>query len=100
MPTLLERFLAFSLCGFIRLATGVRTIGHAIDTNRLPKPLKDVAVATAVGSSVVGTLLAFHINGAPGPTIVLVQAAVFPVHLSAPFQKRTARGTTGSAGRP
>lgn len=36
MPTLLERFLAFSLCGFIRLATGVRTIGHAIDTNRLP----------------------------------------------------------------
>lgn len=38
-----------------------------------------VAVATAVGSSVVGTLLAFHINGAPGPTIVLVQAAVFLV---------------------
>lgn len=36
-----------------------------------------VAVAVAVGSSVVGTLVSFHINGATGPTIVLIQAAVF-----------------------
>jgi manganese/iron transport system permease protein len=36
-----------------------------------------IAVAVAVGSSIVGTLLSFHINGATGPTIVLIQAAVF-----------------------
>ena len=36
-----------------------------------------VALSVAIGSSVVGTLLSFHIDGATGPTIVLVQAAVF-----------------------
>ena len=36
-----------------------------------------VAVAVAVGSSVLGTLVSFHINGATGPTIVLIQAAAF-----------------------
>ena len=36
-----------------------------------------IAIAVAVGSSVIGTLLSFHIDGATGPTIVLVQAAAF-----------------------
>lgn len=36
-----------------------------------------LAVSVAVGSSVLGTLVSFHINGATGPCIVLIQAAVF-----------------------
>ena len=36
-----------------------------------------VAVAVAVGSSVLGTLVSFHINGSTGPCIVLIQAAIF-----------------------
>jgi manganese/iron transport system permease protein len=36
-----------------------------------------IAAAVAIGSSVVGTLVSFHIDGATGPCIVLVQMAVF-----------------------
>ncbi len=36
-----------------------------------------IAAAVAIGSSVVGTLASFHIDGATGPCIVLVQMAVF-----------------------
>jgi manganese/iron transport system permease protein len=36
-----------------------------------------IAVAVAVGSSVLGTLASFHIDGATGPCIVLIQALVF-----------------------
>lgn len=36
-----------------------------------------VAVAVAVGSSIFGTLLSFHLDAATGPAIVLTQAAVF-----------------------
>jgi manganese/iron transport system permease protein len=36
-----------------------------------------IACAVAVGSSIVGTLVSFHIDGATGPCIVLTQAAVF-----------------------
>lgn len=36
-----------------------------------------IASAVAVGSSVVGTLVSFHIDGATGACIVLIQAAVF-----------------------
>ena len=36
-----------------------------------------IAAAVAVGSSVVGTLASFHIDGATGPCIVLIQMAVF-----------------------
>jgi manganese/iron transport system permease protein len=36
-----------------------------------------IAAAVAVGSSAFGTLLSFHIDGATGACIVLVQAAVF-----------------------
>jgi len=35
------------------------------------------ALAVAIGSSIVGTILSFHIDGATGPTIVLVQSLVF-----------------------
>lgn len=36
-----------------------------------------IAAAAAIGSSVVGTLVSFHIDGATGPCIVLVQAFIF-----------------------
>jgi manganese/iron transport system permease protein len=35
------------------------------------------AVAVAVGSSVIGTLASFHIDGATGPCIVLIQTGLF-----------------------
>lgn len=36
-----------------------------------------IAAAVAISSSVVGTIVSFHIDGATGPCIVLVQMAVF-----------------------
>ena len=36
-----------------------------------------IAVAVAIGSSVLGTLISFQINAASGPSIVLLQAGVF-----------------------
>jgi manganese/iron transport system permease protein len=36
-----------------------------------------IASAVAIGSSVLGTLVSFHVDGATGPCIVLIQAAVF-----------------------
>jgi manganese/iron transport system permease protein len=45
-------------------------------SNRFERML-GVAVAVAVASSVVGTLVSFHIDGATGPCIVLIQMAVF-----------------------
>ena len=36
-----------------------------------------VATIAAVGSSVLGTLISFHINAATGPCIVLIQTALF-----------------------
>jgi len=36
-----------------------------------------IAVAVAVASAVVGTIVSFHIDGATGACIVLVQAAMF-----------------------
>lgn len=46
-----------------------------------------VAVASAVGSCVVGTLVSFHIDGATGPTIILVQAALFVVAFLASWRR-------------
>ena len=40
-----------------------------------------VAAAVAMLSSVLGTLVSFHINGSTGPCIVLVQAAIFAIVL-------------------
>ncbi len=45
-------------------------------TNRFDRMLV-IALSAAIGSSVFGTLLSFHIDGATGPCIVLTQAAVF-----------------------
>lgn len=45
-------------------------------TNRFSRMLM-IAAAVAIGSCVVGTLLSFHIDGATGPCIVLVQAFAF-----------------------
>ncbi|CAN1722156.1 Chelated iron transport system membrane protein YfeD [Hyphomicrobium sp. 1Nfss2.1] len=36
-----------------------------------------IAAAIAIGSSIAGTLVSFHIDGATGPCIVLIQMAVF-----------------------
>jgi manganese/iron transport system permease protein len=36
-----------------------------------------IAAAVAIGSSVIGTLVSFHVDGATGPCIVLIQAFVF-----------------------
>jgi manganese/iron transport system permease protein len=40
-----------------------------------------VAAAVAIASSVLGTLVSFHINGSTGPCIVLIQAAIFALAL-------------------
>jgi len=40
-----------------------------------------VATAVAILSSVLGTLVSFHINGSTGPCIVLIQAAIFAIAL-------------------
>jgi manganese/iron transport system permease protein len=40
-----------------------------------------IAAAAAIGSSVIGTVLSFHIDAATGPTIVVVQAVVFVLAL-------------------
>jgi manganese/iron transport system permease protein len=45
-------------------------------TDRFERMLA-VSAAVAIGASVVGTILSFHIDGATGPCIVLIQAAVF-----------------------
>jgi manganese/iron transport system permease protein len=56
-----------------------------------------VALAVSVGSSIAGTLLSYHIDGATGPTIVLVQMCVFLLA----FLKRLAssRPATGENAR-
>ncbi|KAF0227362.1 MAG: hypothetical protein FD175_2705 [Beijerinckiaceae bacterium] len=41
-----------------------------------------IAAAAAIGSSVIGTILSFHIDGATGPTIVVVQSVVFVLALA------------------
>jgi manganese/iron transport system permease protein len=47
-------------------------------TDRFDRMLM-IAVAVAMGSAALGTLVSFHIDGATGACIVLVQAAVFVV---------------------
>jgi manganese/iron transport system permease protein len=47
-------------------------------SNRFERMLA-IAAAVAVGSSVAGTLISFHIDGATGPCIVLIQMAVFAI---------------------
>jgi manganese/iron transport system permease protein len=45
-------------------------------SNRFERMLV-IAAAVAIGSSVLGTLVSFHIDGATGPCIVLIQAFIF-----------------------
>ncbi|MBU2531290.1 MAG: metal ABC transporter permease [Alphaproteobacteria bacterium] len=45
-------------------------------TNRFERMLV-IAAAAAITSCIVGTLISFHIDGATGPSIVLVQAGLF-----------------------
>jgi manganese/iron transport system permease protein len=40
-----------------------------------------VAAAAAIASSMLGTIVSFHINGSTGPCIVLIQAALFALAL-------------------
>ncbi|MBY0468224.1 MAG: metal ABC transporter permease [Burkholderiaceae bacterium] len=44
--------------------------------------LSMIAVATAVSSCVIGTIASFHLDAATGPTIVMVQTAVFVAALA------------------
>lgn len=50
-------------------------------TNRFERMLI-IAVAVAITSSVVGTIVSFHIDGATGPCIVLIQMTVFLLALA------------------
>jgi manganese/iron transport system permease protein len=50
-------------------------------TNRFDRMLL-IALAVAIGSGVAGTLISFHIDGATGPTIVLIQAMMFTAALA------------------
>jgi manganese/iron transport system permease protein len=45
-------------------------------TDRFDRMLA-IAASVSVGASIVGTLVSFHIDGATGPCIVLIQAAMF-----------------------
>lgn len=47
-------------------------------SNRFERMLL-ISTAVAIGSSIAGTLISFHIDGATGPCIVLVQMGVFIV---------------------
>lgn len=47
-------------------------------TDRFDRMLA-ISASVSVGASIVGTLASFHIDGATGPCIVLIQAAVFLV---------------------
>jgi len=49
-------------------------------SNRFGRMLA-IAATVAIGSSVAGTLISFHLDAATGPTIVLVQAFVFTAAL-------------------
>src|SRR5262249_24839008 len=51
-----------------------------------------IAATVAIASSVLGTLVSFHINGATGPCIVLIQAAIFVLALARDQLVRRRRG--------
>jgi manganese/iron transport system permease protein len=66
-------------------------------TDRFERMLA-IAVLVAVGSCVAGTIASFHIDGATGPCIVLIQAAVFlAVFLLAPRDGLLRRHSPGAS---
>lgn len=52
-----------------------------------------VAVAVATVSSVIGTILSYHLDGATGPCIVVVQAAFFLAALALNLRRAARRAT-------
>ena len=68
-------------------------IGYLV-TDRFDRMLM-VALAAAIFSAATGTLISFHIDGATGPAIVLVQAALFMVaFMLGPQVRRTSSAPT------
>jgi len=59
-----------------------------------------IAAAVAIASSVLGTLVSFHINGATGPCIVLIQAGLFVLALLWDLLVRRRRGAREHESRP
>lgn len=57
-------------------------------TNRFERMLL-IASGIAVFSSLLGTILSYHIDSATGPTIILVQASLFLVSLSVQQMRKT-----------
>jgi hypothetical protein len=56
-----------------------------------------ISAAVAVGASVLGTLISFHIDGATGPCIVLIQSTAFlAAFLFAPKNGLMRRRTHGA----
>jgi manganese/iron transport system permease protein len=55
-----------------------------------------MAVASALVSSLIGTILSYHLDAASGPCIVVVQAALFAVALAFNL-RRAARRARGAA---
>ena len=51
-----------------------------------------VAVTVSVASSVLGTLLSYHLDAATGPCIVVVQAVIFLAALAANLRRSARRG--------
>ncbi|MEO1650894.1 MAG: iron chelate uptake ABC transporter family permease subunit, partial [Pseudomonadota bacterium] len=58
----------------VALLIGPGAAGYLV-SNRFDRMLI-VAVSVAISASVIGTLLSYHIDGATGPCIVLVQAGL------------------------
>jgi manganese/iron transport system permease protein len=53
-----------------------------------------IAAASAIGTSIAGTLISFHIDAATGPTIVVLQAALFILALIAYALRQHGTGAT------
>ncbi len=73
--TIVASLKAVGVILVVAMLVGPGAIAYLL-TDRFDRMLV-VAGAVAISSSVIGTLTSFHIDGATGPCIVLVQAALF-----------------------
>ncbi len=73
--TIVASLKAVGVILVVAMPVGPGAIAYLL-TDRFDRMLV-VAGAVAISSSVIGTLTSFHIDGATGPCIVLVQAALF-----------------------